>query len=95
MRRAVINKTKEKRNTNDNGTEREHAAQRALPILCCPPAVKRLKSYFEFRTVGLILHNNVLKAMAVAWPIGARLSSSWAYWRVSIGRAAWVYHSIC
>lgn len=39
---------KRKRNTKDNGTEREHAAQRALPILCCPPAVKRLKSYFEF-----------------------------------------------
>lgn len=63
--------------------------------LHCDSAGKRLNSYFEFRTVGLLLHNNIRKAMAVAWPMGELRRRSWAYWRAPIGGAAPVYHSIC
>lgn len=58
------------------------------------PAHKRLNSYFEFRTVGLVLHNNIRKAMAVAWPMAARGTHSWAYWSHLIGGAARVYRWI-
>lgn len=61
--------------------------------LHCTPASKRLK--FLFRTVGLVLHNNIRKAMAVAWPMGALGYHSWAYCSVAIGPRARVDHSIC
>lgn len=90
--RAIITKTKLKQRHHNRKRPRDTTRATNLH---CTTAGKRLNSYFVFRTVGLVLHNNIRKAMAIAWPITALGAFSWAYWALVIGGGARAYHSIC
>lgn len=92
MQQPIINKTRKSKVQQKKKIPR--GITRATNLYC-ERAGKRLNSYFECWTVGLILHNNIRKAMAVACPIAWLRLFSWAYWRAAIGGAARVYHSIC
>ncbi|CAH2067572.1 unnamed protein product, partial [Iphiclides podalirius] len=77
---CIVNKTSERRKKETYGPR----DARNRFALCGRRAPEN--SYFEFRTAGLLPHNDA--AMAAACPIAARRGPPWEDWRAAIGRRA-------
>lgn len=92
----LSNTNKRVENTTDSG---EGRAWLATNLHCDAArrqsAGKRSNSYFDIRTVGLLLHNNIRKVMAVACPMSVPAPVSWADGGPAIGSAGRLHHTIC